>query len=126
MTVPRVIGLSQDEGRRRLESLGFVVRSTRAGPVTFGETRVIAQNPIGGTNRPRGSTITITFRMTPPKGQVVVVPDLIGKRFDQAFDALRRAGLSAEFSGIGKRVIRQRPAPGSTVAPGSKVNVTLK
>jgi len=126
VTVPRVIGLSQEEARRRLESLGFAVRGTRAGPVTLGATRVIAQNPIGGTNRPRGSTITITYRMTPPSGQVVLVPDLIGKRFDQAFDALRRAGLAAKFSGIGSRVIRQSPAPGSAVAPGSKVSVSLK
>ena len=64
--------------------------------------------------------------MTPPKGQVVVVPDLIGKRFDQAFQMLQRAGLSPEFKGVGSRVRSQTPAPGSNVAPGSKVRVYLR
>ena len=120
------MGLGHAEAKRRLESLGFTVRSTRAGPVTFGQTRVVAQNPIAGTNRPRGSTINLTFRMTPPKGQVVVVPELIGKRFDQAFQALQRAGLAAEFKGVGSRVIRQVPAPGSHLEPGGKVRVYLR
>jgi beta-lactam-binding protein with PASTA domain len=56
----------------------------------------------------------------------VVVPDLIGKRFDQAFQALQRAGLAAEFKGVGSRVIRQVPAPGSHLEPGGKVRVYLR
>ncbi len=124
--VPRVVGMTQAEAARRLEALGFVVRGARQSAVTLGITRVIAQNPIAGTNRPRGSVVTLTYRVTPPVGHTTVVPSLVGQRFDKALDALRRAGFSAEIVGIGTKVRSQSPSAGTRVATGSKVRIRLR
>ncbi len=124
--VPRVVGMELGAARRRLEGLGFRVAATRNGPRLGGAAKVIAQNPLGGTNRPRGSTVTLTYRHAAPAGQVVVVPNVVGMRIDKAISRLRSAGLGMGVKGFGKRVRSQSPAAGSTVAPGSQVKLTLK
>ena len=103
-----------------------LVRSVRSGPIVVGRTQIIAQSPLGGTLRARGSTVTITYRMRPSIGVRVRVPNVVGKRMDRAVDALRRAGLSWSTINLGTRVKSQSPAAGTLVLPGSNVRLRLK
>lgn len=54
----------------------------------------------------------------------VRVPDLSGAPLRDAVVALARSGLAASIRGDGF-VVRQDPPPGSTVAPGAEVTLTL-
>nr|MDJ0521828.1 PASTA domain-containing protein [Planctomycetota bacterium] len=128
VTVPRVIGMTRDAGRSRLQSLGFNVRSVRSGPAIPGPTRteIISQSPLGSTLKARGSTVTITWRYRSAIGVRVRVPDVTGKSINRAMDTLRRAGFSVSTSGIGTRVRSQTPAAGTLVPRGSTVRLRLK
>ncbi len=56
--VPNVVGRNEEDARAALEGAGFAVKVNKPlGFVIFG---VNAQNPRGGTEAPKGSTVTIT------------------------------------------------------------------
>jgi serine/threonine-protein kinase len=58
VTVPDVVGMGEDEARAKLQEAGFKVAVDKPLPfVVFG---VNSQNPRGGTQAPKGSTVTIT------------------------------------------------------------------
>jgi eukaryotic-like serine/threonine-protein kinase len=58
VTVPRVVGLSESAARAELEAAGFRVSVNKPlGTAIFG---VNSQNPRGGTEAPKGSTVTIS------------------------------------------------------------------
>jgi serine/threonine-protein kinase len=58
VTVPNVVGKSESAARSELEKAGFKVQVNKPlGFVVFG---VNSQNPRGGTQAPKGSTVTIT------------------------------------------------------------------
>ncbi len=58
VTVPDVVGKTEDAARAALQDAGFVVVVDKPLPfVVFG---VNSQNPRGGTKAPKGSTVTIT------------------------------------------------------------------
>jgi serine/threonine-protein kinase len=58
VAVPRVVGLSESAARAELEAAGFrVVVDKPLGTAIFG---VNSQNPRGGAEAPKGSTVTIT------------------------------------------------------------------
>jgi beta-lactam-binding protein with PASTA domain len=128
VTVPRVIGQSRDAGRTRLQNLGFVVRSVRSGPAVLGASRteIIAQSPLGGTLKARGSTVTVTWRYKPAIGVRVRVPNVTGMSVGLALSKLRGVGLSVSTTSLGTRVRSQLPAAGSMVLPGSTVKLRLK
>jgi serine/threonine-protein kinase len=58
VTVPRVVGMGEAQARAELEAAGFRVSVSKPlGTAIFG---VNSQNPRGGTEAPKGSTVTIT------------------------------------------------------------------
>ena len=123
--VPRVIGMKSDVALRKMESLGFNPRLIRQGPSTGGVTEIIAQNPIAGSQRPRGSNITLTYKERPADGTFVVVPNVVGKRLDKAMSEIKSAGLRTSFSRVGTHVRSQEPAAGTRAKAGSAVKVKL-
>jgi Glucodextranase, domain B/PASTA domain len=81
----------------------------------------------------RGPALT-AFRVT--REVPVPVPDLGGMNVDEAEDALREAGLAAEFEQVGGGIIdellpgdphvcKQEPSAGTEVRRGSKVHVVV-
>lgn len=128
VSVPRVVGQTRDAGRSRLQSLGFTVRSVRSGPAFPGPTRteIIAQSPLGGTLKARGSTITITWRYKPAIAVRKRVPNVVGMSVGRAIQKLRDLGFSVSTTSLGTRVRSQTPAPGTLLAPGSTVKIRLK
>ena len=55
----------------------------------------------------------------------IIVPDFAGKSEGMAFDESRRLGLTIKADGIGGRIRRQYPPPGSEVHSGTVVEVWL-
>jgi serine/threonine-protein kinase len=93
------------------------------------EGDVISQNPAGGTEVPRGETVTITVSTGRPQ---VEVPDVVGLGEDQATSRLRsdnlepvreeRAVTDPEQDGV---VLEQRPGPGVEVDEGREVVIVI-
>jgi beta-lactam-binding protein with PASTA domain len=129
--VPRVIGLERDAARARLQRLGFRVHASRTGPaVLFGaRTQVIAQSPLAGSPRVRGSLVRITWRYVGVGGGGVAdvrVPRVVGQRVDRALDRLRREGFNVRMSGVGAHVRAQSPGGGSRARRGTTVTIRLR
>lgn len=60
-------------------------------------------------------------------GRSVTVPSVVGASYADAGETLLRAGLRTEATGeIKGRVVRQKPAPGTTTARGGVVQVWLE
>ncbi|HEY1479945.1 MAG TPA: Stk1 family PASTA domain-containing Ser/Thr kinase [Gaiellales bacterium] len=89
--------------------------------------KVIAVHPAGGSTLPPGSVVTLSVSRG---AKLVPVPKLKGLSVDDATTALDNANLqsnetdqnSLEDKGT---VIAQSPAPGSLVAPGKTVDITV-
>jgi len=62
VVVPKVKGLAQAQARAKLEAAGFAVAILTASSMKagYGPGIVVSQSPKGGSERPEGSTVTIT------------------------------------------------------------------
>ncbi len=125
--VPHVEGLPRAEAERAVRDAGFnpKVRQEFSDSVPAGQ--VIRSSPAEGTEREKGSTVTLTVS----RGrETVAVPKLTGLDRDAAEQAVRDAGLqpnvtekeSAKKPGT---VLEQDPGPGATVDKGATVNITV-
>lgn len=125
-TVPDLAGLTLDEARALLEQARL-----RPGTVTevAGEAAkgtVAGQSPAGGTSADPGTGVDIQLSTGPAD---VAVPDLVGKTVEEAQAALAGVPLrivqvdsEATASGNGT-VVRQDPAPGTRVPPGTGITL---
>ena len=123
ISVPDVRGMQQTEALSALRSKGFVVSIVQSFSDTVPSGTVMDQSPSGGT-APRGSTVTITVSKGP---DVVIVPDLRGKKVEDAQRELAALGLQSKvdrpFPG-GPGVVRQTdPSAGTKVKRGSTVTL---
>jgi serine/threonine-protein kinase len=128
LTVPDVTGLSRDSAEARLRDDGFAV-SVAEQESDEPEGDVISQDPAGGTELIRGSTVTITVSTGRPQ---VDVPDVIGLSERSASSRLSSAGLEPVVQertvtdptqdGV---VVEQRPAPGTQVEEGRQVVIVV-
>ncbi|KUN10382.1 serine/threonine protein kinase [Streptomyces yokosukanensis] len=93
VTVPSVIGLSLDDAKAKLESddYKFVVK-TQTRVSTENPNSVLDQDPIGGKQRQKGSTITLTIAKAAEK--VTIPADIVGKSCDDAKSELTNLGLA--------------------------------
>lgn len=123
--VPNVIGLTEADAKSALIAAGFVPGEIARQPSDEPAGIVLGQSPLANAEAASASPVDLLLSSGP---EVVDVPTLIGLTKAEATAALEAAGLSAnmlpdEYSadftfGI---VIRQSPAPGESVAPGSAV-----
>jgi serine/threonine-protein kinase len=124
--VPAVVGFKQDRAERVLQEAGFDVA-----PRTFescDEPRtVVEQDPLGGTNADKGSTVEIHVSI----GSQVVVPNVANAPVDRAAARLKDAQLQADqrevFSNRVEpgRVVRTEPAAGERVPCQSVVEMLV-
>jgi len=129
--VPNVVGDSQAAATDAMDSAGLNTRVTTVttagggcGPAANGT--IIATTPAAGTFT--APPVTMTFCDFPP---VVTVPSVVGLADNQAQGTLTDAGLtvgtitlSGNCSFDPGTVLRQSPAPGTTVSRGTAVNLT--
>jgi len=123
--VPRGLsGRTEEAAKAAIEAVGLVAQVERAFSDDVKEGIVMGQQPVDGTLA-RGGTVVITVSRGP---ELVKVPDVSWtETAKQASAVLRRAGLvpgkvTGPAEGTPKRT---KPAYGSEVAKGTKVDIVL-
>jgi eukaryotic-like serine/threonine-protein kinase len=129
VTVPDVVGQSEEAARAELSRAGFEVTVETAASDDVDQGLVIRQSPAGDSQAERGSTVTIVVSSGPEQ---VTVPDVRRREQSDAERLLRDRGLtvgdvsqrpSTDFApGI---VIAQDPGPTARVDRGSAVDITV-
>lgn len=124
VSVPDVVGLSSQAAIRELRAAGFVVSQVFEASETVEANEVISQSPAALSEVEQGDEIEITVS----SGAVpVAVPGVVGQSANDAARFLQDRGFATELrvetgsTAPAGQVLRQEPAPGSEVAPGSTV-----
>jgi len=128
--VPNVVGLSQGDAEATLESAGFAVTATKLTSADVPAGDVIAQSPAAGTVMTAGSAVTIQVSAGVPDAPKATVPDVVGLRYSEAFNALQNAGLKVNIQFVTSdeyvlKVAEQSPAAGTSVDPGTVVMISI-
>lgn len=90
--VPGVVGLSLDDAKAKLKGSDYQFKvETKTRESTEDPNTVLDQNPIGGKEVEKGSTITLTIAKA---AETVAVPDVTGKSCDDAKSELQQNGLT--------------------------------
>jgi serine/threonine-protein kinase len=128
VAVPSVVGQNEDDARSTLQDAGFKVSITRKESDSEDPGTVLDQDPAGGSNAPKGGTVTLTVAKAPAE---VEVPDMRGETQDVAVARLSQLGFTVkpkqksvptpDGDGV---VIEQNPVSG--MAPkGSTVTIIV-
>ena len=122
---PPLIGADQGQAASRLAAAGLAVGAITGVVDPARAGTVIAENSPAGTLEPTGSPVDLTISLG-----AVTVPDLEGDTIAQAARELTALGLVAHIEHTAQctdpgHVIGQRPAPGTIVAPGTAVTITI-
>jgi beta-lactam-binding protein with PASTA domain/tRNA A-37 threonylcarbamoyl transferase component Bud32 len=126
--VPAVNGLSLQKARAEIVQAGLVVGTISSQPsASVAQGDVISTNPANGNDVKAHSTVNITVSAGLGKK---VVPSVVGNSQQAAETALTNAGLSFTTKLVANsapqgQVLSQSPAPGSRVAPGTPVALTI-
>jgi eukaryotic-like serine/threonine-protein kinase len=126
VAVPDVVRAREADAIATIRAAGLVPNAVDI----FSDERsgtVIAQDPKGGTNIVRGSTVRINISKGP---QTVGLPNVIGQSYDSAAEQLRRAGFTPARRDVDAEepegtVVAQDPEPGTLVPPGTRVTVSV-
>ena len=129
VTVPSIVGLSDQEAQAKLSSVGLKGAPTSSNSATVPAGQVMSQNPYAGNKVETGTVVSYVVS----KGQEeVVVPGLNGSTEVQAVKALKNAGLKGTCLGYryddsapAGTIIDQKPAAGESVTAGSTVTYYL-
>jgi serine/threonine-protein kinase len=124
--IPNVIGSTPEAATTTLQELGFTVdrgQDGRSAAVAAGQVMAVDPDPAAGAV-PYGSKVTIQVSAGVPQ---VTVPDVTGKRSDEATAVLQQLGLKVATTTFitGNRVYQQNPRAGQVVDVGSTVTLAL-
>ena len=103
---------------------GFTVERVEDGrSAAVGTGEVMALDPAPGAAAPYGSTVKIQVSAGLP---LVQVPDVTGKKADEATAILQAAGLQVDATSFfGNKVRQQVPSAGETVEQGTVVKILV-
>ncbi len=118
-TVPSIVNLSVNAASQVAKQAGFELF------VDGGGTVVTQQFPAAGSTAYKGGQMVANTDPLEKGAELVHVPDLRGKPYREVAQLLAQRGLTLEAEGEGNAV-EQTPAPGSTVAAGSTVQVKFQ
>lgn len=130
IAVPDVVAQPAETARAQLTAAGLNYDITQKPDPQIAAGSVIATRPLAGASVDPGTTVSIDVSTGPAQ---VSVPDLSGLSRSAAETELTDIGLTlapqvdTTASSLGQRdqVIRQTPAAGSAVNPGSAVRIVL-
>jgi serine/threonine-protein kinase len=128
LRVPDVRRRQQSEAEQLLRDRGFEVGTVTTTPsTTFEPGIVVAQDPPPNASRDRGTPVDITVAVAPAN---VSVPEVVGNSAEEARFKLEQAGFlvtsdSAESGEPAGTVIATSPPAGTSVAPGSRIVITV-
>ncbi|MEU6094302.1 Stk1 family PASTA domain-containing Ser/Thr kinase [Streptomyces sp. NPDC047079] len=128
VTVPDVRGVQFDKAKSQLQDKGFKVeQKTQESDQTPGV--VTDQNPEGGVDKEKGSTITLTVAVAPA---TTTVPDVTNQGCDAAKQQMQASSLTANCVDVdvtdpnqAGKAVRTVPQAGSTVKKGSTVTIQI-
>jgi serine/threonine-protein kinase len=129
VNLPDFRGKPQGEAVGQLQGLGFApaIKQEFNNDVPAGT--VISQDPPGGEGRQAGHGQTITLTIS-QGGELTTVPDVSGKREDEAKKTLEEAGFQVQVNRplggfFGGEVRSQDPGPNSQAPRNSTVTITI-
>ncbi|MBI2876791.1 MAG: PASTA domain-containing protein, partial [Candidatus Tectomicrobia bacterium] len=130
VTVPDVVGLTQEAAESALAAVGLTVGTiSSAYSATVPTGRVISQSPPAGSSIVEGSPVDLIVSLGP---RMVAVPDVVGMAQAAAEAALEAAGLTAGTISLAYsatvptgQVIGQSPIAGTSIAEGSPVDLVV-
>ncbi|MFG2788974.1 Stk1 family PASTA domain-containing Ser/Thr kinase [Streptomyces sp. NPDC048419] len=128
--VPSVIGLQLDEAKQKLEGGDYQFKvETNTRESSEPANQVLDQDPIGGKEREKGSTITLTIAKAAEKS---VVPDVSGKSCDDAKAQMTANNLTGNCTEVDTqdpnlvgKVVSTDPQAGTQVKKNSAVNIQI-
>ncbi len=130
VTVPELAGMDRQSALTELEALDLRVDVNEEPNPDVARNTVIRINPAAGSQLQKGTSVTVTISSG---REVTDVPDVTGLTVQEAAAALANAELELEQQ-VGEensdtvpvgQVIDQNPAPGSQLAKGSAVRITV-
>lgn len=135
VVVPNFLGQPFDSGLQAVfngKGLALAV-STQVDPTCANLGTIISEVPAGLSLVPVGTTVSLVYLVAPAAGCTTTVPNLVGDTVAQATGALSAAGLvlGRQFTtntidcGVVNKIESQSQAPGSVVARGTSVDVTV-
>lgn len=128
VSVPSVIGKTEEEAKTTLNSLGLGYKATYQPSNTIPEGTVISQGTSSGTKVAKNTTITLSISSGPESSSV---PNVVGQDQVGASSLLESAGFKVSVkqsysdSVEQGKVISQSPSGSTTVSPGSTVTITV-
>ena len=128
VTVPNVIGLTEDAAKREIEDADLTVGTVTPQADAAEPGRVIEQNPPPGDTVNKGTPVNLVVSLGP---EIVTVPDVVCDSLGKAESDLRRDGFDVQIADDERRfnlecpkdgqVGAQDPAAGSPAEFGSLV-----
>lgn len=130
VTVPNVLGMTEDDAVRAIQQAGFKVTF----PLTRGPNdktpagQVFAQAPAGDAPAPKGSAVSLSVSTGVEQ---VTVPDVKGQSQGDATTALKKAGFTVKAaskpnSTVTKGTVYDQTPAGGTPAPkGSQITIMV-
>jgi serine/threonine-protein kinase len=126
--VPQVQGLTQQKAVSEVQAARLQPKVVKQPNATVKANRVISSNPGFGSLEPANTVVTLLVSTGPKQ---VKVPRLIGGNVSQAQSTLTADGLTPfvttdpNSTRPAGTVVKQNPPPGTAVAPGTKVTLTV-
>jgi eukaryotic-like serine/threonine-protein kinase len=127
--VPDVTGLSREGAEERISDAGLTPGDVSEQESEEPEGQVLGQDPAGGSEVERGTTVNLTVSTGV---ETVDVPNVVGLSARDARGQLRADGLAAVESTTevtdpqqAGRVVDQRPAAGTEVEQGRQVVIIV-
>ncbi|WP_217545918.1 Stk1 family PASTA domain-containing Ser/Thr kinase [Streptomyces sp. GbtcB6] len=128
VAVDNVIGKNVDDATTQLENKGFKVKVTKT-VSTQDEGTVLSQNPDPGTEKEKGSVITLEVAKAEEKS---TVPDVTGKSCDDAKAQMAANNLTGNCTQVDTddanlvgKVVSTDPTAGTQVKKNSAVNIQI-
>jgi serine/threonine-protein kinase len=123
--VPDVLGLSEQDARKRMKRAGFRAVISREASTKVPEGSIIRSDPGPGVAVERGSRVTLIVSTGP---RTVTVPDVVGQDQKEAASRLSEEGLNVVVRerSSGEQVdtvVGQTPSSGQQIDEGSTVTL---
>ncbi len=130
VSVPDVVGMTQNEAESTIVAAGLSVGNiSHQCSDTVPEGHVVSQDPTASTSVAPGCSVDLVISNGP---EPVSVPDVVGMAQGEAEPAIVSVGLSVgnvtrQYSDSvpADHVVSQNPSSGSSVAPGSGVDLVI-
>jgi serine/threonine-protein kinase len=129
--VPNLEGNTPLEAQEELDEAGLEVGTpTEEASEDVEEGRIISQSPEAGEEVETGTAVSFVVSTGPEETATVTVPDVVGDDESEATAELEGAGLTVDSTSEASEedagtVISQSIAPGSVVAEGTAVTITV-